>query len=158
MATTKGLETNLVDLLNSLIELDFDAIEAYKAAIARMDDMSDRAALARFLEDHERHVADLTPLVVRHGGAPATGGDMKQILTKGKVVLSGLVGDRVVMAAMKTNEDDTNTAYERAVAHPQADAETLVVLERNLGDERRHREWIQQRIAQSEGVSLKQTG
>jgi len=158
MATTKGLELNAVDLLNSLIELDFDAIEAYKAAIARVDDMADRAALARFLEDHERHVQELTSLVEKRGASPARGGDLKQILTTGKVVLSGLVGDRIVMAAMKTNEDDTNTAYERAVAHPEVDAETRVVLERNLEDERRHRVWIEQRIRQSEGVSLKKTG
>ncbi len=74
MATTVGMETNLVDLLNNLIELDFDAIEAYKAAISRVDDMSDRAQLARFLEDHQRHVADLSPLVERLGGVPAMGG------------------------------------------------------------------------------------
>ena len=157
MATTTGPELTLADLLNSLIELDFDAIEAYKAAIARVDDMTDRGELARFLEDHQRHVADLTPLVTRHGGTPATGGDLKQILTKGKVVLGGLVGDRVVMAAMKTNVDDTTAAYERAVAHPEADAETRGVLEKNLEDERRHRTWIEQRLQESEGVTLKKT-
>lgn len=157
MATTTGPELTLVDQLNSLIELDFDAIEAYKAAMSRVDDMTDRAELARFLEDHQRHVTDLTPLVTRHGGTPARGGDLKQILTKGKVVLGGLVGDRVVMAAMKTNVDDTTTAYERAVAHPEADAETRGVLEKNLEDARRHRTWIEKRLQESEGTSLKKT-
>ena len=51
------------------------------------------------------------------------------VLTKGKVVLGGLIGDNAVLQAMKTNEDDTNTAYERA-----------------LGDERRHRDWMVETI------------
>ncbi len=73
-------------------------------------------------------------------------------------MLGGLVGDRVVLAAMKTNEDDTNTAYERAVAHPAVTPDVLTVLEQNLSDERRHRDWIEKRIAEAEGVvTLKKT-
>lgn len=51
------------------------------------------------------------------------------VLTKGKVVLGGPMGDKAVLQAMKTNEDDTNTAYERA-----------------LGDERRQRDWMVETI------------
>lgn len=152
MATTKGTETNLVDLLNSLIELDYDAIEAYKAAIGRVDILSDRGQLAVFMQDHQRHVADLTTLVQEQGAEPATHGDMKQILTKGKVVLSGLVGDKIVFEAMKTNEDDTNAAYERALNHPSLLPEVQRVLAQNLADERRHREWIEKRLSEAEGT------
>jgi uncharacterized protein (TIGR02284 family) len=152
MATTKGTESNLVDLLNSLIELDYDAIEAYKAAVSRVDALSDRGQLATFMQDHQRHVTDLTTLVEVHGGEPAQHGDMKQVLTKGKVVLSGLVGDKIVLAAMKTNEDDTNAAYERALNHPGLPPEVQTVLEQNLADERRHRAWIENRISEAEGA------
>jgi uncharacterized protein (TIGR02284 family) len=158
MTTLKGSEENLVDLLNSLIELDYDAIEAYKAAIARLDDMNDRGVLAGFLQDHERHVVDLSALVRRHGDKPVSHGDVKQVLTKGKVVLAGLVGDRVVLAAMKTNEDDTNTAYERACRHAWLTDETRTLLERNLDDERRHRAWMEKRLAETEGTKLRKAG
>lgn len=152
MATTKGTETSLADLLNSLIELDYDAIEAYKAAIGRVDILSDRGQLAVFMQDHQRHVADLTTLVEEQGAEPATHGDMKQILTKGKVVLGGLVGDKIVLEAMKTNEDDTNTAYELAINHPNLPPEVKRVLEQNLADERRHRAWIEGRLSEAEGM------
>ncbi|AKT38594.1 PA2169 family four-helix-bundle protein [Chondromyces crocatus] len=152
MATMIGSEATLIELLNDLIELDFDAIEAYKAAISRVDNLNDRAQLASFLEDHQRHVDDLSPFVRELGGEPAKEGDLKQVLTKGKVVLGGLIGDRVVLAAMKTNEDDTNTAYERALKRNDVPMRMRVVFERNLADERRHREWLVKRIGEAEGT------
>lgn len=152
MATMVGSETSLIKLLNDLIELDYDAIEAYKAAIARVDDLNDRGQLASFLEDHQRHVDDLGPLVRELGGEPAEAGDLKQILTKGKVVIGGLLGDRIVLEAMKSNETDTNTAYERAVGRRDLPANVRAVLARNLADERRHRAWIVQRLNEAEGV------
>lgn len=44
---------------------------------------------------------------------------------------------------MKTNEDDTNTAYERLNAHPKKWPEAIQFLEKGLNDERRHRAWIE---------------
>jgi uncharacterized protein (TIGR02284 family) len=152
MATMIGTEATLIGLLNDLIELDFDAIEAYKAAIARVDNVGDRSRFASFLEDHQRHVDDLTVLVRELGAEPAKEGDLKQVLTKGKVVIGGLLGDRLVFEAMKSNETDTNTAYERACARTDLPAHMRTVLQRNLADERRHREWILQRLDEAEGV------
>jgi hypothetical protein len=47
---------------------------------------------------------------------------------------------------MKSNEDDTNRTYERALSRPAVPAHVREVLERNLQDERRHRAWLEQRI------------
>jgi uncharacterized protein (TIGR02284 family) len=146
MATMVGKEKDITKLLNDLIALDFDAIEAYEAAIARLDTAGDREQLARFMEDHRRHVRDLSELVRSFGEAPQEGADLKRILTKGKVVLAGLSGDEAVLWAMKSNEDDTNQAYERATASPGLPDRVLSVLRANLADERRHRSWIEQRL------------
>lgn len=37
MVTTVGTESDLVDMLNNLIQLDYDAIDAYDTAIDRLD-------------------------------------------------------------------------------------------------------------------------
>jgi uncharacterized protein (TIGR02284 family) len=145
MATMTN-ERELIQLLNGLIELDFDAIEAYKAAVERLVDTSDKAQLGQFLEDHRRHVSDLSSLVSQMNGTPKNHADVKQILTKGKVVLGGLIGDRAILQAMKSNEDDTNRAYEKALGKSIAPAHIREALERNLQDERRHRAWIEQRL------------
>jgi uncharacterized protein (TIGR02284 family) len=129
-----------------LLELDYDAIEAYRSAIERLDDVSDKAQLGSFLADHERHVRELTPIVEGMGKRASKGPDIKQWLTKGKVVIMGLAGDNAILLAMKTNEDDTNRAYERATSRNDLPVDVRDVLERNLQDERRHRAWLEARL------------
>ncbi len=81
---------DLAKLLADLAELDFDAISAYDAAIERLDSHEAKARLGEFKSDHERHVRDLQSTIRRMGGSPPTEGDVKAVLTKGKVVLGGL--------------------------------------------------------------------
>jgi hypothetical protein len=54
----------------------------------------------------------------------------------------GLMGDKAILANMKTSEDGTNTASERAGNHEWLLACTEKVLRRGLADQRRHRVWI----------------
>ena len=49
---------------------------------------------------------------------------------------------------MKSNEDDTNQAYEQALDRDDLTADIRDLLARNLADERRHRGWIEARLAQ----------
>lgn len=140
-------ERKLVSLMNSLIELDYDAIEAYSAAIERLSNISDKAQLEKFMEDHRRHVTDLTALVQSFAGTPATSADFKKVLTKGKVVIAGLAGDEAILAAMKSNEDTTNRAYEKATGEGGVPMRVREVFERNLADEQRHRAWLESRLS-----------
>lgn len=148
MATTIGNETNLIDTLNNLIRLDFDAIEAYQAAINRLQDATCKEQLTQFMRDHERHTRDLSAIVTQLGATPATESDLKAWLTQGKVVIGNLTGDSGILKAMKSNENDTNTAYERALGRGDATPDVQEVLQRNLDDERRHRSWIETRLTQ----------
>jgi len=150
MATMVGNQKDLAKLLNSLIELDFDAISAYRAAIEKLDSAEDKGALRGFMADHERHTVDLRAFVMRFGEKPAEGADVKVVLTKGKVVIASLLGDRAILEAMKTNEDETNRAYERATARTDLPDDLRAILNKNLADERRHREYILQRLGSIE--------
>ena len=151
MVTMAGKQTKLVDALNSLIELAFDAIEAYQAAISRTSRPDDKQELTAFMGDHERHTRELAPHVARLGGTAKHKGDFKAVLTKGKVQIAGLVGDRAILMAMKTNEDDTNAAYEFATQRTDIDNEELrSLLHANLSDERKHRAWLERRITEGE--------
>jgi len=142
MATTVGLYGNLTSVLHELIELDYDAVEAYRAAIDRLTDATAKAALTEFMADHRRHINELGVRLSAMGSEPPRGPDAKRILTQGKVVIAGLFGDQAVLRAMKSNEDDTNTAYERVAARSDLTLELQALLRRNLDDERRHRAWI----------------
>lgn len=147
MATMIGNESDILSLLQDLLQLDHDAVEAYEAAIARLQSSSDKSSLRLFCDDHRRHIVDLSRLIGSFGGEIPEGGDLKRFLTKGKVVLGSLVGDRAILYAMKTNEDDTNTAYERAANRTDLPAHVREVILRNLSDERRHRTWLETRLA-----------
>ena len=136
----------IVKHLNSLIALDYDAIEADKAAIDRLDTVLDQDQLRSFLADHRRHLFDLSPLVREFHGQPVTEADFRRVVTKGKVILGAIIGDRAVMEAMESNEEATTKAYHHALSHPGLPSHVRAVLDRNLADERRHLGWLQQRI------------
>jgi uncharacterized protein (TIGR02284 family) len=156
MATIVGKEANAIEMLKNLIELDHDAVDAYKAAVDKLSDTTSQETLSTFQRDHERHITELGALVQRLGQTPPSKGDLKRLLTQGKVELAGLMGDKAILTAMKTNEDDTNAAYERASTRGDLPAGAADVIRRNLADERRHREWIVNRLQMleaSEGAS-----
>ena len=140
MATRVGTEDNAVEMLEHLMALDYDAIEAYSAAIERLENQQWKAQLATFRSDHERHVHELAPIIRSLGGKPPSGPGAKAMLTEGKVKLANLLGDEAILKAMRSNEDDTNTAYQRALS--KCPPEACDMLARGLEDEQRHREWI----------------
>jgi uncharacterized protein (TIGR02284 family) len=139
----------MVEHLNALIELDFDAIEAYESAIARLREARDKTRLERFCGDHRRHVVDLTTLVQDLGFTAATQADFKRLLRKGKVVIADLLGDRAVLEAMRINEETTTKMYQRASTDPGLPTRIREILQRNSSDERRHLAWIEQRLARA---------
>jgi rubrerythrin len=150
MTTLVGTQSDLNSLLKSLIELDFDAIEAYDAAIDRMKNLEYRSQLMQFRSDHARHVEELSRVLRDSGKEPPKGPDIKRVLTRGKVIAAGLVGDRAIIFAMKTNETDTNVAYERASSSSLVPAQVKDILRRNLADERRHAAWMKEILAGEE--------
>lgn len=148
MATAVGTQSDLKDMLKSLIELEYDALAAYKSAVERLESADIKQTMGDFMADHNRHVNDLSEVMRQMGETPPTSGDAKQLLAQGKVVLANMMGDKQILKAMETNEDDTNTAYERATARGDAAVELKTLFQSSLSDERRHREWIRSRIAQ----------
>lgn len=131
----------IIEKLSDVVELDFDAIEAYKAAIERLEKSDYKTTMRKFLADHERHVKDLSEVIRREGGDPPKSGDLKQILTKGQVVIGGLAGDQAILKAMKMNEEQTNSMYEDMV-NEDFPEDVHKLLQDGLEDERRHRQWL----------------
>jgi hypothetical protein len=146
MARATAPERNVVQHLTELIKRDLDAMEAYEAAISRLPDPADKAQLARFMGDHERHVVDLSLLVQQAGGVAPTRGRFKRILTTARVVLLGVAGNAGVLEAMKSNEDATIRIYDRAKNDPDLSVRARSIVAGNFADEQRHVAWIEQRL------------
>lgn len=135
-------KTNMVEKLNDLIALDYDAISAYQTAVERLENPGYRDQLNVFMQDHENHIAALSQVVCQEGGAPVEKGDIKKILTKGSVYIAELAGDQGILKAMQLNEVMTNNRYEDNVeeAFPEP---VHSILQNGLADERRHKEWLE---------------
>ncbi len=157
MTMTDSTQQGVAELLGAVMAVDFDAIEAYHAALERFDDTSYRTAMSMFRQDHERHVQELGLKLRDLGVDPPDGPDVKMILTKGKVVIAGLLGDRAILLAMRSNEDDTNSAYERAAARSDLSVDLADLFARGLSDERRHRGWCEQQLAELEALEAERT-
>ena len=144
MTTLVGNQTNFEDALQELVELDFDAVEAYEAAIERLDSDSYKKKLNEFKSDHERHIKELNAVLRTHKIKTVDGPSAKKWLTKGKVVLANLIGDRTILAAMLSNELDTNKAYEKVNQHEGKWDDAVDALKKGYADEQKHKKWLEE--------------
>ncbi|WP_375769854.1 ferritin-like domain-containing protein [Archangium gephyra] len=132
----------MIERLNDLIALDYDAVGAYEAAINRIDVESLRMSLRGFQADHERHIQDLTQAVVSLGGTPRTKPDAKGFILKGFTAVTSMMGNEAALQAMRGNELLTNRTYRMALDEEWSD-ETRAIIERNFSDEQRHLAFIE---------------
>jgi rubrerythrin len=133
---------DLSDELNDLARLDYDAIEAYRAAIERLQSGEYRRRLGEFMKDHERHTTELAVEVRALGGIPDDGPGGLRMLSEGAVRMGTLGDDKGILHAMNTNEAVINRTYESALEKLEGYPVQEVVA-RNREDERRHKAWIE---------------
>lgn len=148
MATTVGTESDLQSLITNLIYLERDAIAAYESTIEKLSEKALSGQVQEFLGDHRQHLQVLNDLARQNGAEAPAEGDMKQMLTTGKVAFANLMGDGAILKAMKTNEDDTVSAYQSAATNEHASPDVRAFFEKALGDEERHRAWFDQTAQQ----------
>jgi rubrerythrin len=144
VVTTVGTESEIKSLVQDLLYLEHDAIAAYDSTIEKLENPEYKRQIQAFRQDHSQHVSVLTEMATELGVEAPREGDMKQMLTTGKVALASLMGDSAILKAMKTNEDDTVAAYERASQHGDAIPKSKAFFAKALEDELRHRAWMEQ--------------
>jgi uncharacterized protein (TIGR02284 family) len=136
------MEQHAMETLESLMQLDFDAVQAYTQAIERIDHRAVREQLTAFRADHQRHIADLSECIRRFGGEPPERKrDFKGFLIEGFTAIRSMTGTEGALKAMQGNEETTNKHYREAldVAFP---ADVRALIERNYDDERRHLTYV----------------
>ena len=147
MVTTVGISENLETVVPNLLKLEFAAIEAYEAAIERFESAELKAGLSEFRQDHLQHVEALRELCREIGVDAPDGPDAKVLLTTGKVKMADMVGgDKAILTAMKTNEDDTVMAYKRCSKSQSFTGSAMQLVAKALQDEIRHRDWMTDKI------------
>ncbi len=132
--------------LNSLIQLDIDAIYCYDEAIKHIDDRDIATTMEGYRSDHQQHVDALSSIVSSNGGTPPKRSpDMKGRLLQGMTALRSATGTEGALKAMEMNEKKTNEEYDKAQSW-DVPPDVHAVLEKNLDDERRHLAYVQSQL------------
>lgn len=139
---TEQAEDQLVAELNDLLQLDYDAVQAYRLAISLLSNPEYKSQLRDFRADHERHIDELSRLVANHGGVPVEMPHLPTGVFKLAVQAAGRAGgDKGVLLAFKANERQVRDKYRRA-AEKRQPPEVAVILSRAAGDESLHYSWV----------------
>lgn len=145
MVTFVGNQKNFGEALKELVELEYAAVEAYKTAIERVEKKEYKEKMQEFLRDHERHIQEVSGVLKKKNEEPPKGPNLgKELITTGKVLLANMIGDGTILTAIKSNETDTNTAYERLNNREDIWPEVKDFLKQGLEDERKHKSWLSQ--------------
>jgi rubrerythrin len=150
MVTGIGAQTDFYDALESLIDMDRDAVCAYDAALARFERPEYREKITQFRNDHLAHVDVLTGFLKKSSRLPAkktASVDKKRSsVTQDKDVVSKLMGDRAILHAMRSNELDSNTVYNRLIHRSDIPDALKSYLKKAYQEENNHLIWIEQAL------------
>ena len=133
------IDGEMAHLLNHLLHLHFDLNGAYDSALSRIDDDDLRLRMSRMRDSHIGIIAEISALVVALGKTPTRSGDWHGVLERGRVVLGDLRGQRGIIEAMASNEEELSGAYREALAHPGLPADVAQVLSKASQQEAVHR-------------------
>ncbi len=148
MVTLVGIQSNFVNAIKDLLELEYDAVETYTTAIKKLQNIENKQMLTNFRADHERHIKELVAWLKLHKEeVPTSDPSGKSVIAKIALELANTFGsDGEILNEIISAENDTNTAYERINDHSDKADDISQVLKHALEDERRHRKSIQEVI------------
>lgn len=142
MTTFVGQQTDFAKALKELVELEYEALEAYEAAINRIESANYKQGLVNAKAEHKSQVSDLTQLLTSKGIEAPRGPSGTQLISIGKVAIANLFGDNAILKAIIQLEEDINTAYKRMTEHDQKFIEAEKMLTTGLANENRHITWL----------------
>lgn len=146
MTTLVGTQQDFASAVTSLLTLEYDTLEAYTMAIDKLENVDYMQKLREFSDDHDRYIRQLSMLLTLHKIEFTAGPDMKQWLTKGKVMLANLVNDKSILHAMLSNEIDTNKAYDNMLNRNDIWSDAVEFLMNAKDEETKHCEWFEENI------------
>ncbi len=149
MITLVGTQSDFLDALNCLLELEYEAIEIYEAAINRIENSICVDKLRSFKEDHKNHIDKISKYLASKNYDLVKKPGLKQWISIAAISLSSIIGDKNVLLSLHGAEEDTNTAYERIVNHSEIDKDFKNELSNFYEDEKRHKKWIEEVVKKS---------
>ena len=140
----------LILKLTSLAQLDVDAVDVYREALARTTDEDVRKNFERFQGEHEYHSTKLLDAVVALGAPrPEPKVDLLGHVADLVTSLRSRSGTKGALHALLTAERYHNSRYDAAAAWDVGDVEIAAQLGTFRDDERRHLEFVEMRLGET---------
>ncbi len=134
---------DVLEGLNDLLQLDHDAVSAYSAAIERIENREHALQIEGFRKDHERHIRELSEIILQLGGTPRNEPHVTGPLKEGIQRVAAIGGDASILAAWRVNELQVTTKYDRYARDANAwPKEAKRLVDANALDEARHYQWV----------------
>lgn len=143
MADTRKLAKDLI----ALCLLDIDAAVAYEQAIPHIEHSLVKQRFNEFLNDHNRHIGDLSQMIRELGETPPERKpDFKGFFLKKFTDARSAQGTQGALSAMDTNEKLVNRIYGEAVGWPDLVPNAKSLILTNIDDEKKHLQFIEESI------------
>lgn len=136
--------------LESLAQLDTDAVRVYDEALEHVTDDDIRKNFERFQSEHRYHAEQLSDAIVRLGGKkPELKVDLAGHLADWVTAMRSVRGTEGALHAMETAEKYHNRHYGKAVGWDVGDDEVATLLRRFDDDEKRHLAYVEERLGKT---------
>jgi hypothetical protein len=145
MKFTEMDTAQLVAVLNDLLQLDHDAVGAYRLAMRELDSETLRTQLQAHLRDHERHIDELEAHIERLDGMKMPLPHLTGAFKLAVQAAAGPGNDRAALLAFKANEMQVRDKYNR-VADMSLPPDIAETVSRAADDESRHYDWAVQAL------------
>lgn len=138
---------DLLRKLESLAQLDTDAVRVYDEALEHTTDDEVREAFQRFQGEHQYHATTLADTIERLGGKrPDLKVDLAGHLADWVTSMRSIRGTQGALHAMETAERYHNRHYDEAVTWDLGDADLATTLRRFSDDEKRHLAFVEEKL------------
>lgn len=143
------MNARLLKKVETLLELDQDEIRGFDAVLSRIDDAALRREIARFRDEHRRHVDELVAAVSRYGGRVRGGG--KPSFFERLLNLRSVTGTVGALKALEDREERIQKRYAELLAEGELPADIASVVRRCRDEERRHLAGIRHAVDETAG-------
>ena len=132
-------QNSTVDTLNSFLRGEISAVETYRQAIEKLNDVTARTELEICQRSHEWRVQQLKEQVQRYGGVPSDSsgawGSFARLIEGGAKTF----GDKAAISALEEGEDHGLKLYRNDVSKLDPVARTFIETDVLPAQERTHR-------------------
>ena len=147
-------EERIVSLATDACLADLDAIDAYDVALDRIEDAAMVRVLRGCLEDHQRHLIELSELLAAVDAQPPMQGLIDHLLCTARVLVGNVGGDAGVLLALRAREAEAWATYERLARSTGLPPQVRDLLRQHAREERRHLGLVEHHTASADPPSV----